>query len=118
MFAHREAILKTARRSVPENTDAINISARLQNHSANYFRFITTGIPQTNNLAEQSIRHVVIDRKITQGTRSSWGNQWLSRFWSVLATCAQQGRRLLPFLLSCVTSRLHNTPPPPMLKYV
>lgn len=32
-----------------------------------YFRFITTpGIEPTNNLAEQAIRFVVIDRRITQ----------------------------------------------------
>jgi len=41
-----------------------------------YFRFITTpGIDPTNNLAEQAIRFVVIDRHITQGTRSEKGRR-------------------------------------------
>ena len=40
-----------------------------------YFRFITTaGVDPTNNLAEQAIRFVVIDRLITQGTRSERGD--------------------------------------------
>lgn len=115
MHAHRDAILKTSQRAIPENTDAINISARLRDWSTDYFRFIETGIPPTNNLAEQSIRHVVIDRKITQGTRSDWGNRWLERFWSVLATCRQRGHNLLSFLHSCVESLLHGTAPPPIL---
>jgi hypothetical protein len=31
-------------------------------------------IPSTNNAAEQAIRAIVIDRKVTQGMRSEWGN--------------------------------------------
>jgi len=55
-----------------------------------YFRFITTpGIDPTNNLAEQAIRFVVIDRHITQGTRSEKGRRWCERIWTVIATCAQ-----------------------------
>ncbi len=36
-----------------------------------------------------------LDRKVTQGTRSNWGNRWLERFWSIQMTCEQQGRNLL-----------------------
>ena len=37
-------------------------------------------------------RFVVIDRKITQGTRGQAGRSWCERIWTVLATCAQRGR--------------------------
>ena len=47
------------------------------------------GIEPTNNLAEQAIRFVVIDRKITQGSRSESGQKWLERIWTVTATCSQ-----------------------------
>ena len=40
----------------------------------NYFLFLTTpGIEPTNNQTEQAIRHIVIDRHITQGTRGKRG---------------------------------------------
>ena len=53
---------------------------RFHKHGEAYFRFITTpGIDPTNNLAEQAIRFVVIDRRITQGTRSETGRRWCER---------------------------------------
>jgi transposase len=116
MQAHREAILKTAWGTIPEIKDAINIAERLWNWQEEYFRFIDTGIPATNNLGEQTIRKVVIDRKVTQGTRSDWGNRWLERFWSVLTTCEQQGTNVMSFLQSCVGSYLHGLAPPSLLR--
>ena len=43
-----------------------------------------------NDLAEQAMRFVVIDRHITQGTRSEGGRRWCERIWTVIATCAQR----------------------------
>ena len=37
-------------------------------------------------LAEQAIRFVVIDRRVTQGTRSVKGRRWCERIWTVMAT--------------------------------
>ena len=116
MQAHREAIQKTAWGTIPANKDAINIAERLWNWQAEYFRFIESDIPATNNLGEQTIRKVVIDRKVTQGTRSDWGNRWLERFWSVLTTCEQQGTNVMSFLNSCVESFLHGRVPPLLLR--
>ena len=48
-----------------------SLSRRLEDYGERYSRLLTTpGVEPTNNLAEQSIRFVVIDRRITQGTRS------------------------------------------------
>jgi len=60
-------------------------------------------------VAEQSIRRVVIDRKITQGTRSDWGNRWQERLWSVLSTCAQTGMNVITFLRDAVDALRHGT---------
>ena len=66
---------------------------RFREHGREYIRFITTpDIEPTNNLAEQAIRFVVLDRKVTQGTRSEAGRQWCERIWTVIATCAQHGK--------------------------
>ena len=43
--------------------------------------------PITNNEAERALRHWVILRKITQGTRSEQGSRALALFASVIATC-------------------------------
>ena len=78
---------------------AENLAKRFALHGEASFRFITTpGIEPTNNLAEQAIRFVVIDRRIPQGTRSEAGRQWCERIWTVMATCAQQGRSVFSFL--------------------
>jgi len=115
MNSHKNAILKTAWGTIPADKDAINIAERLWNWQEEYFRFIESNIPATNNLGEQTIRKVVIDRKVTQGTRSDWGNRWLERFWSVLTTCEQQTTNVMTFLKTCVESFLHGLAPPPLL---
>ena len=115
MRAHRDAILKVAWGTIPEDKDAVNLAERLWNWKAEYFRFLDEKIPPTNNLGEQTIRKVVIDRKVTQGTRSDWGNRWQERFWSVLSTCEQRGTNVMSFLKSCVESFLHGLAPPSLL---
>jgi transposase len=66
----RNRILSAAGTAVPEAKEAQNMARRFEKHGAAYFQFITTpGMEPTNNLAEQAIRFVVIDRVITQGTR-------------------------------------------------
>ncbi|MGO9307466.1 MAG: IS66 family transposase [Spirochaetia bacterium] len=80
------------------------------------FRFLTTpGIEPTNNLAEQAIRFVVIDRRITQGTRSQRGDRWCERIWTVMATCGQQGRSVFAYLESAVTAWFHGAESPTLL---
>ena len=56
------------------------------------------GIEPTNNLAEQAIRVVVLDRLVTQGTRSERGRHWCERIWTAIATCTQQGRSVVEYL--------------------
>jgi transposase len=111
MKEHQRTILKIAWYRLPKKENgAWNIAVRLWNEEASYFRFIKEGLPPTNNLAEQSIRRVVINRKITQGTRSDWGNRWWERIWSVLATCEQQGKSVMEFLKSCMNAMVHALP--------
>ena len=73
------------------------------------------GVEPTNNLAEQAIRFVVIDRLITQGTRSEAGNRWCERIWTVIATCSQQGRSVFAYLEAAVTAWFDGTEAPSLL---
>ena len=110
-----QKVLKVGRRA-PPRTEAQNLATRFRKHGDAYFRFITTpGLEPTNNLAEQAIRFVVIDRRITQGTRSERGRQWCERIWTVIATLTQQGRSILDYLRQAVHAYLTGQPIPALL---
>jgi len=114
--AAREQVLAAGTTRVPDTKHARNLAKRFRENGEAYFRFITTpGIDPTNNLAEQAIRFVVIDRRITQGTRSEKGRRWCERIWTVIATCAQHGRSVFQFLLDSVQAFLSGASPPSLL---
>jgi len=111
----QEDILRVAKRA-PNQAEAQNLAERFRKHGAAYFTFITTpGVEPTNNLAEQAIRFVVIDRKMTQGTRGERGQRWCERIWTVLATCRQQRRSAFEFLKHAIQAQLCGQPPPSLL---
>lgn len=98
---------------VPNTREARNLAARFKKHGDSYLRFITTpGLEPTNNLAEQAIRFVVIDRKITQGSRGDKGQRWLERIWTVVATCAQTGQHVFQFLHQAIHAHFKQQPAP------
>jgi hypothetical protein len=64
------------------------------------------GVPPTNNLAEQAIRHLVIFRKICFGTRSDTGLITHGILTSLVQTARRQGvhpRQFLQILLTADT---------------
>jgi len=100
----------------PYTGAAQNLAERFRQHGEAYFRFITTpGIEPTNNLAEQAIRFIVIDRRITQGTRGHAGRCWSERIWTTIATCAQQQRSVFEFLQKAVHAHFTAQPAPSLL---
>lgn len=121
----KEKIITTATTDVPSKLDrkgkelkreAFNMANRFRKYGEAYFEFITTpGIGPTNNLAEQAIRFIVIDRHVTQGTRSVKGRKSCERIWTVIATCALQGRSAFNFILETVKAYFHNQPAPSLL---
>jgi transposase len=114
--AKRQRILQVGLTNVPATAAAQNMARRFRNHAEAYFRFISTpGMDPTNNVAEQAIRFVVVDRMVTQGTRSEKGRQWCQRIRTVLATCARQGRSALRFLGEAVQAHFSGTPLPSLL---
>src|SRR5512143_87065 len=114
--AARAEVMRRGTRDVPETRHSRNLAKRFEAHGESYFRFLTTpGLEPTNNLAEQAIRFVVIDRLITQGTRSEAGNRWCERIWTVIATCAQQGRSVFAYLGAAVAAWFAGTEAPSLL---
>jgi transposase len=62
------------------------------------------GVPPTNNQAEQSMRHMVIFRKICFGTRSESGLKTHSILPSLVQTARRQGVQPLDFLQTLLTA--------------
>jgi len=112
----RRGFLKAVRRP-PLRGEAQTLADRFRGHEAdNYFRFLTTpGIEPTNNQTEQAIRHIVIDRHITQGTRGKRGQRWCERVWTMIATCRQQGRRVFEFFCNALNAHFRQEPAPSLL---
>lgn len=104
-------------RHPPSWSEAQTLAARFRGRDAeHYFTFLTqTGVEPTNNLTEQAIRHVVIDRRVTQGTRGDDGMRWCERAWSVLATCVQQGRRAFQFFHDAILAHFTAQPAPSLM---
>src|SRR5512143_3440460 len=114
--AARAEVLRRGTSAVPPTKPGRNLALRLGKHGESYFRFITTaGVDPTNNLAEQAIRFVVLDRVVTQGTRSEVGDRWCERIWTVVATYAQQGRSVFGYLQSAVEAWFGEAEAPSLL---
>ena len=121
----RKTIMDAALANVPSELDEngkelkrgpYNMANRFRKNGKAYFVFITTpGCEPTNNLAEQAVRFVVIDRLITQGTRSKKGRETNERLWTVVGTCALQGRSAFEFILQAVHAYFQNDPAPSLL---
>lgn len=100
----------------PATRHGQNMATRFRKHGEAYFTFLTTpGVGPTNNLAEQAIRFVVIDRHITQGTRSEGGRRWSERIWTVIATCIQQGKSVYAFLCQAIAAWFESRPAPSLV---
>lgn len=93
-----------------------NMAQRFRKHGEAYFTFLTTPeIAPTNNLAEQAIRFVVIDRHVTQGTRGPVGRIFCESIWTIIGTCRLQGRSIFQFLCQAVDAWSNDRTPPSLV---
>ena len=106
----KKAFLRKVRRP-PDHNEAINIKNRfVDGIDKCYFLFLEReGVSPTNNLSEQAIRFVVIDRRITQSTRSWDGMRWCERAWTVVATCARNKRSVYDFFVDALNATYAGT---------
>ena len=111
----KAGFLKRMRRP-PDHKLAKTLARRFKGKSAeNYFRFLTEpNVEPTNNGTERQIRPVVIDRRITQGTRGQAGMRWCERIWTTIATCKKQRRNVFDFIHDSVIAHWSNKKYPPL----
>jgi transposase len=131
MLTHRDRFLRVVRQP-PATKEAQTLAARFAivayttadspdpapyDLAQDYFRFMfADGVEPTNNHSEQQIRHCVIDRRITQGTRGAAGQRYHERMWTAIATCRKQQRNFFSFLHDSLKAQLEKQPAPSLLR--
>jgi len=117
MFRIKDRVLQLAQaRADGERSKSRTLARRLVKHGEAIFRFLfDPAVPPTNNAAERTVRTAVIDRRITQGSRSLMGRQWNARIWTVLDTCRKQSRSAWQFLQDALSAHYVQTPAPSLL---
>jgi transposase len=73
------------------------------------------GVEPTNNVAERALRPAVLWRKGSFGSDAEAGSRFAERLLTVAATCRQQGRGLLAFLVAAGEAALQGTAAPSLL---
>ena len=62
-------------------------------------------LPPTNNEAERALRHWVIARRISYGTRTKQGSRAFAPTISVIETCRKRGVSPWPYLAEVIRQR-------------
>ena len=85
------------------NRPGYNLLKRLKDFKEETIRFITDwSFPFTNNQAEQDIRMMKVQQKISGGFRTTFGAQKFARIRSFISTARKQSWELWDTLKSCV----------------
>jgi transposase len=93
------------------NALAHNFCKELVEHGAHLWTFIDVeGVEPTNNAAEQALRHAVIWRKLSFGTQSRSGSQFVERMLTVIETCRRQKRNVYSWLAEAVQAKFNQQP--------
>lgn len=91
----------------------------LVEHREHLWTFLDVeAVEPTNNAAEQALRHAVIWRKLSFGTQSASGSQFVERLLTVIETCRRQSRNVYSWLVEAVQTHAHQQPAPSLLPAV
>lgn len=73
------------------------------------------GVEPTNNAAQRALRPAVLWRKGCFGSDSEGGSRYAERLLTVIASCRQQGQRLLDFLVAANEAALRGSLSPSLV---
>jgi hypothetical protein len=113
----REQLTAHAPTAPKECSKARGIAKRFKEHPDYYFVFLDCpGVPPTNNFAEISLRGtVVLDRKVSYGSRSRSGNRFLETFWTLFSTAKLLGVKPTAFIEEALRAASEGRPLPSLL---
>jgi transposase len=72
-------------------------------------------VEPTNNVSERTLRSAVLWRRGSFGSDSEAGSQFVERLLTVAASCRQQGRPLLDFLVAAGEAALRGSLSPSLI---
>ena len=75
----------------------------------------TSGVDPTNNIAERALRPAVIWRRISFGSQSKSGSQFVARMLTVTTSLKAQDRNILDFLTQACHATRSGLPPPSLI---
>lgn len=117
----REDIYQEAQKQLNEiidknfkSADAKDIQTRIRNqqrgeHNNLLTAVLNTGVPLTNNLAERSLRKMVVLRKVSGGSKSWNGAKTTAVNMSIIQTIQAQNLHLVPTLKEYLLTGIHQT---------
>jgi transposase len=98
------------------NPHARRLAKRLFQYGEYRLTFVEfEGVPADNNPAEREIRPAVLMRKTSYGTDSERGSRFAERILTVVASCRQQGRNILQFLIDAIDAQRKGGPRPSLI---
>jgi hypothetical protein len=98
---------KTLRAKTARTTQAL-----LKMEPALWLFVYQEGVEPTNNVAERAIRPAVIWRRVSFGSQSAAGSEFVARMLSVVTTLRQQDQNVLAYLTeACQAARLSKAAP-------
>lgn len=112
--ARVEALLREGS-SLPDKKTARTCAKLLKASEAMWTFVRVEGLEPTNNSSERAVRHGVLFRKVSGGTKSPEGSRFVERILSVHATLRLQRRAILPFLREACAARRNGGPAPSLL---
>jgi transposase len=111
--AELRELLEEAGRKTPRNKYHRGFANNLVKIWPALWTFVThEGVEPTNNAAERSLRGPVIQRKLSQGTRSQDGERLIERALSASVTCRLQNRSLFTYLTELLIAHARGDPLP------
>jgi len=88
----------------------------LFNHREWLWTFLEVeGVEPTNNMSERALRHAVIWRKLSFGTKSAKGSRFVETILTVVETCRQQSCNSFDYLTAAMTAHFAQQPAPSLL---
>jgi transposase len=94
----------------------VGMCRELYDHRDRLWTFLELeGVEPTNNASERALRPAVIWRKLSFGTQSAGGSQFVERMLTVVETCRQQDRDVLTFLTDAIQAHHAHQPAPSLL---
>jgi transposase len=71
-------------------------------------------LPPTNNDAERALRHAVIARRLSFGTRTDEGSRFYAAGLSIIEICSKRGVDAWDYACDLIKSARAGLPPPPI----